>query len=60
MMIAGKVQVVLLLPGDGGGLIGERERERARATCRRWWYLRGGDGVIYLGISEGPFLFFSG
>lgn len=27
MMIAGKVQVVLLLPGDGGGLIGERERE---------------------------------
>lgn len=27
MMIAGKVQVVLLFPGDGGGLIGERERE---------------------------------
>lgn len=44
----------------GRGRFDRRERERASATCRRWWYLRGGDGVIYLGILEGvSFFFFS-
>lgn len=43
----------------GRGRFDRRERGRASATCRRWWYLRGGDGVIYLGILErGHFFFF--
>lgn len=48
--------------GDGGGLIGERER--ASATCGRWWYFegRGGcwdlSGDIRGGVSFFFFLFF--
>lgn len=53
--------LIFTFTGGGGGLIGERGRERASATCGRWWYFEGrggGDGVVYLGISEGAFLFF--